>query len=254
MTTAGELLYSDLLNWQRDFSLTQQRFADIQGLKRGKVAIGLVQALTEGPLCGEIGSIAHGQQWLDIELAVESSQVVSRMVRDAVVDFGLILDPGTVSGIEVIAFAELAMGIVVPPRHRLSDLPSVSLSELHDQRHIIPGKGLVVHDRVQSLYQRAGQPPASVISCNDIRLIRSLVANGTGISVLSRLDVMEDLRLNRLCFIPIKHNPLRPVTLGLCTAPSRQLSRAAQYMIQRLSGIIEEMNSTAAPDGLQHRW
>lgn len=244
MTTAGELLYSDLLRWQRDFSLTQQRFDEIQGLKRGKVTVGLVQALTEGALCGEISAIAHEQEWLNLQLMVESSAVVTRMVRDSEVDFGLILDPGAVSGIEVIAFAELEMGVILPPQHPLSSRPVISLSELRDERHIIPGGGLVVHERVQSLYNRSGQSPESVISCNDIRLIRSLVARGAGISVLSRLDVMEDISLKRLCFLPLKNSEMRPITLGLCTAPSRQLSRAAQHVIQRLSGIIETMNSS----------
>ncbi len=247
MTTAGELLYSDLIRWQRDFSLTQQRFDEIQGLKRGKVTVGLVQALTEGTLCEEIAGIAHGQEWLNLELMVESSSVVTRMVRDSEVDFGLILDPGAVSGIEVIAFAELEMGVILPPQHPLSSRSHLSLSELRDERHIIPGTGLVVHERVQSLYNRSGQMPESVISCNDIRMIRSLVARGAGVSVLSRLDVMEDINQHRLCFIPLKNNEMRPITLGLCTTPSRQLSRAAQHVIQRLSGVIEAMNPIHQP-------
>lgn len=157
-------------------------------------------------------------------------------------DFGLILDPGTVSGVEVLAFAELEMGIVLPSRHRLNQRKSLTLSELRNERHILPGNGLVVHERVQSLYARTDQLPETAISCNDIRLIRTLIADGAGVCVLSRLDVMEDVRAGRLAFIPPRNGVLRPLTLGLCTMPSSQLSRAALYVIKRLSAVIEIMH------------
>ena len=48
MTTAGELLYDNLLRWQKEFHLTRQKFDELQGLKRGSVSLGMVQALAEG--------------------------------------------------------------------------------------------------------------------------------------------------------------------------------------------------------------
>ncbi len=51
MTTAGELLlYDNLLRWQKEFRLTRQKFDELQGLKRGTVSVGMVQALAEGAL------------------------------------------------------------------------------------------------------------------------------------------------------------------------------------------------------------
>jgi len=85
--------------------------------------------------------------------------------------------------------------------------------------------------------------------CNDIRLIRSLIAQGTGISVLSLLDVMTEVQENQLCFVPLRHSVMRPLTLALCTAPSRQLSRAAQMVIQRMTEVIEAMASVRPAGG-----
>lgn len=50
MTAAGELLYDNLLRWQKEFRLTRQKFDELQGLKRGTVSVGMVQALAEGAL------------------------------------------------------------------------------------------------------------------------------------------------------------------------------------------------------------
>lgn len=241
MTTAGELLYTDLLRWQRDFNVTKQRFDEIKGLRRGKVSIGLVQALTEGQLCDEISAIAQEHSWLDLQLNVESSAVVTQQVRDSEIDFGLILDPESVVGLEVFAFAEIEMGIVLPPQHRFKNNVALSLSDLNEEKHILPGKSLVVHERVRSIYAHARQLPETAISCNDIRLIKALIAGGAGVSVLCWLDVMEDVRAGRLHFIPLKNRPLRPLILGLCINSTRQLSRAAHHVMKRLSVVIEAL-------------
>jgi DNA-binding transcriptional LysR family regulator len=241
MTTAGELLYDDVMRWQREFRVTRQRFDDIQGLKRGNVSAGLVQALTRGSVADALADIARQHQWLRLELTVDNSHAISQLIRQAEIDFGLILDPAGQSGLEVLAFAELEMGIVLPPQHALSGRVSLSLSELSGERHIIPGESLVVHERVAALYRKQGLEPDNIIACNDIRLIRSLIAQGTGICVLSRLDVMSEVEEKQLNFVPLKNSVLRPLTLALCTAPSRQLSRAAQRVIQRITEVIDEM-------------
>ncbi|WP_416413387.1 LysR family transcriptional regulator [Pantoea sp. App145] len=241
MTTAGELLYDDVMRWQREFRVTRQRFDDIQGLKRGNVSAGLVQALTRGRVADALAEIARQHQWLRLELTVDNSHAISQLIRQAEIDFGLILDPAGQSGLEVLAFVELDMGVVLPPEHALSGRASLSLSELSGERHIIPGESLVVHERVAALYRKQGLEPDNIIACNDIRLIRSLIAQGTGICVLSRLDVMSEVEEKQLNFVPLKNSVLRPLTLALCTAPSRQLSRAAQRVIQRITEVIDEM-------------
>lgn len=37
LTLAGELLYADLLKWQKEYQLTRIRFDEIQGLSRGNI-------------------------------------------------------------------------------------------------------------------------------------------------------------------------------------------------------------------------
>lgn len=241
MTTAGELLYDDVMRWQREFRVTRQRFDDIQGLKRGNVSAGLVQSLTKGPVADAIADIACEHQWLRLELTVDNSHAISQLIRQSDIDFGLILDPAGQSGLDVLAFAELEMGIVMAPDHPLSQCDALSLSQLSQERHIIPGDSLVVHERVNALYRKQGMAPDNIIACNDIRLIRSLIVQGTGVCVLSLLDVMTEVQEQQLCFVPLKNSVMRPLTLALCTAPSRQLSRAAQRVIQRITQVIDEM-------------
>ena len=143
----------------------------------------------------------------------------------------------------VLAFVELEMGVVMRPDNPLADAAALSLGELSQQRHIVPGAPLIVHERVGLLYRHYDFSPANSISCNDIRLIKSLVLKGSGVTVLSLLDVLDEVKSGQLAFVPLRNKLLRPLTLALCTAPSRQLSRPAQMAIQKLTAVMEEMQT-----------
>ncbi|HCR0215917.1 TPA: LysR family hpxDE operon transcriptional regulator HpxR [Klebsiella aerogenes] len=245
MTTAGELLYDNLLRWQKEFRVTQQKFDELQGLKRGTVNVGMVQALAEGSFAAALAEIINQCEWLELMLQVADSQSISDRVRQSDVDFGLILDPEGQAGLNVLAFIEMEVGVVLPPAHPFAAAPAISLGELSDERHIIPGAPLMVHDRVAMLYRHYDFSPPNTVSCNDIRLIKSLVLKGGGVTVLSLLDVQDEVNNGSLAFVPLRNKLLRPLTLALCTAPSRQLSRPAQMAIQKLTLVMEEMRSAA---------
>lgn len=245
MTTAGELLYDNLLRWQKEFQFTQQKFDELQGMRRGTVSVGMVQALAEGRFASALAEIITDHPWLELNLQVGDSHSVSQKIRQADLDFGLILDPEGQIGLSVLAFVELAMGVVLHPAHPQARAESLSLGALSDERHIVAGAPLIVHERVAMLYRHSDFTPGNSISCNDIRLIKSLVLQGSGVTVLSLLDVLDEVKSGKLAFVPLRSPLLRPLTLALCTAPSRQLSRPAQMAIQKLTTVIEAMRSAA---------
>src|SRR5690606_41996236 len=47
LTLAGELLYADVIKWQKEFQQTRIRFDEIQGFTRGTIEFGLISALKD---------------------------------------------------------------------------------------------------------------------------------------------------------------------------------------------------------------
>ncbi len=117
MTTAGELLYDNLLRWQKEFRQTRQKFDELQGMKRGSVSVGMVQALAEGaspPRWRRSSPAGRGWSWICRWLTATPS---ARKCVRRTSDVGLILDPQGQAGLSVLAFAELEVGIVMRPDH-----------------------------------------------------------------------------------------------------------------------------------------
>ena len=153
MTTAGELLYDNLLRWQKEFRQTRQKFDELQGMKRGSVSVGMVQALAEGGFAAALAEIIASWPWLELDLQVADSHTVSQKVRQADLDVGLILDPQGQAGLSVLAFAELVVASVMRPAHPLAGATAPSLCELSLERHIAPRTSLIVHERGAPLYR-----------------------------------------------------------------------------------------------------
>ncbi|XBS70316.1 LysR family transcriptional regulator [Acerihabitans sp. KWT182] len=241
LTSAGELLCDDLARWRREYKRTRERFDELQGLKRGHVSLALIQALSEGVIARRLAEIALEFPWLTLDIGVNDSRDISRRVSDGEVDFAILLDPVEHHGLEVKTFIEIPVGVVMSPHHPLARQTTLSISQMSEYRHIMPAAPLTVHDRIQLLYKRHSITPEAGIVCNDIRMIKSFIRESSGIGVLSRLDVLVEIDRGELLFVPLQGRPVRPLTLALCVAPERQLSRAAQMMIQRLAMTLDGM-------------
>ncbi|NEL42803.1 MAG: LysR family transcriptional regulator, partial [Xanthomonas perforans] len=75
----------------------------------------------------------------------------------------------------------------------------------------------------------------------DVRTLRGLVRAGAGVGLMSWLDAAPDVADGRLAFVPFRRHLTKPMTLALCVAPQRQLSRSALLTIQALAAKIDAM-------------
>ena len=239
LTLAGELLYADLIKWQKEFQLTRNRFDEIQGLSRGTIDCGLITALSDGFVLDSIQYMYENYPWINFNFHIQDSEKVSNMIMDAEIDFGILLNPKGHNQLEVLAFVEIPIGFVLPKAHPLTKTEKIHLSDTLNDQHLIPSAPLIIQDYVQTLYKHYQLAPQHQLECNDIRMIMSLIQKNLGIGLLSYIDAYPYLERDELCFKPIREKGLYPLTLALCVAPKRQLSRVSQVTIKHLIEQIE---------------
>lgn len=241
LTTAGELLYYDILRWQKDFKQTQQRFDEIQGLRRGNVNFSLISALNDSFVINALGDIHQQYPWINFNIHMHDSKHIVKQLTDNEIDFGLILDPQQHAQMEVVAFIEVPIGLVCAVTHPLAQEKTLTLSKTLDVRHIIADAPLMINERAMAIYKRHQFNPAQSTQCNDIRMIVSMIKQQFGCAILSYLDVHTEVQQGQLKFITFTEKGIQPLTLALCIAPKRQVSKAAQMMMHRLIIKIEEL-------------
>ncbi|WP_130804968.1 LysR family transcriptional regulator [Acinetobacter ihumii] len=246
LTLAGELLYAEVLRWQKEFRQTCSRFDEIQGLKRGSVELGLISALSEGFVIDTLADLQQQYPWLNLNIHTYDSKIMIEKIMNNDIDFGFILDPIVHAKLDVLAFMEIPIGFVMSPEHVLAKHHKLSLAETHETRHIMPDQPLIIHERVMAIYKKQQINPVYQTLSNDIRLMISMLKQNMGIAILSYLDVYSAVENQELIFIPIHEKGIQPLTLALCAGSRRQLSRISQLFIQELMQRMEaiKLNKT----------
>jgi DNA-binding transcriptional LysR family regulator len=242
LTAAGELVLDDLRRWRKEYTRTVERMDELRGLKRGHVGIALIDALSEGIVARTITEVGEEYPRLTFDIRVLDNRDVAEQISASEVDLGLLLEPVENVNLSMRAIAEIPIGIAVPVGHPLTRVSRVSLGQVLDYRQIVPAPPLIVHDRAAALYARHRAENHKFIACNDVKMMRSLVRSGAGIGILSFIDVAADVEEGRLAFIPLHGRQAKALTLALCVAPRRQLSRAAQLVIERLAISLKALS------------
>ncbi len=241
LTAAGELLLVDVRGWEKAYARTLERFDELKGLRRGHVEIAMIDALSEGVVPEAVAALVQEYPGITFNLSTARNQRVMEMVTSADVDIGLLLDPVSSVDLEVRAFADIPLGIAMPVGHPLSTRTELQLSETLEHRLLLPAAPLIVGEHAKVLYQRQHIDVKRLTHCNDVRTLRGLVRAGAGVGLMSWLDAAPDVADGRLAFVPFRRHLTKPMTLALCVAPQRQLSRSALLTIQALAAKIDAM-------------
>lgn len=235
LTVAGEMLLSNIKQWGREYNKTLQQFDELKSLRRGHVSIGLINALTDGPFITSLSKFSNIFPDLTLELTIVDSELIPQLVQSLEVDFGLLLDPVTGTGMDIRPLAKFPIGVAMPLDHPLANEKELSFGQIVGYRHIVPDAPLTTHKDIGNLYIRHHAQDAIYIVSNSIRAMRSLIRHNVGIGLMGWLDAMPDVIAGKLAFVPLRDRYIKPITLALCVAPQRQLSKAALTAIDHLA-------------------
>lgn len=235
LTAAGELLLADVRRWRKEFTRTKERFDELRDMRRGHISIGMIDALTEGQLADVLTEIGVDYPGLSFDLRVVDNWQMVNLVDEMEVDFALMLDPVEHASLDIRPIAKVPIGVVMPVDHPLAQESRIHLSRVLDYPQIMPASPLLIHERIRALYAHNRVSDKQAIVCNSVRMVRSLIRNGAGVGILSWLDAAADVADGRLAFVPLQDRQVKPFVLALCIAPRRQLSRAAQMVIERIT-------------------
>lgn len=234
LTAAGELLIGATRQWQKDYGRVLAQMADLQGLKRGHVDFAVIDALADGFVPQAIAAISAEFPQITYGVQVRDNADIAAAIVAGEVDFGLLLEPMSHPDLAVRAHVDIALGIVTAPDHALAGRGGVRLNQTTGYTMIMPDQPLMIHERAAALVATTGFRTDKCLSSNNVRMMRSLIREDAGIGILSWLDVMTEVRQQQLAFIPLTDAMLRPMTLCLCVASRRRLSKAGEMTIQYL--------------------
>lgn len=236
LTAAGEILMSAGVRWQKGLADVRAQIEDLQGLRRGRVDIAVIDALADGYIPDVVRKVQSKFPGITIGIRVLDNIAVRDAITSGLVDFGIFLEPQTFKDLTVRSYVEVVLGFVTRPGHPLASAAGRRFSACTGDRLVVPAEPLALCQQVSVLEGVTGVNPNVAATSDNIQMIKSLVARDVGVGILTSLDVICEVAAGALVFTRITDPILRPMTLALCAASARQLSSAANLVL----GEIED--------------
>lgn len=187
-TTAGTAFLAAAARILGDVAALRDTMSEFAGLLRGRVVVGTLQVYGEMTMPRVVGAFHRVHPGVDIVLIHDMTGVMLAKMRASELDVALVnvADFTLHPDLDFVRVEDDELAIAVPPQHPLADRRTIAFEDLRNESFVSfrPGSGL--HATLLEAAQRAGFTPHIVCETGDTIALRSLVAEGLGVALLSR--------------------------------------------------------------------
>lgn len=193
MTEAGERLVQYA---EKILDLTDESMAEITGAKevKGSLTIRIPESIGIHRLAHVIGRYAARYPKVQLNFTTCAHDTLQKDLRKGITDLAFLLTESlTASDLdaETLGFETIVM--VAAPGHPLSKRKTLRTRDLDGETVLLSTVDCSYRRSFERLLDTAGAAPRNVHSFFSVETLKSCVANGTGITILPKVTVEEDL-------------------------------------------------------------
>lgn len=206
-----------------------ERANEVRGLEKGLICIGVFSSVATHWIPRIIKRFAADYPGIDYKLRVGDYTEIEEWVAEGSVDCGFVELPlRTSHRLETVMLEEDEFLAVLPLDHELASGEVFPVERFADLPLMVPASDS--DDEVKAFLERWGIKPNPRFTSWDDRAILSMVENGMGVSLLSRL-MLKDAP-NKIVCLPLSEPVHR--CLGVALRNTDRLSLAARKFLEYL--------------------
>lgn len=239
LTSAGELLLDSVRRLQREFDATLSQVDALKGLRRGKVQIGVLQYLGDRFIPSLVADLRSQYPGLSYTVHTGNSDDIARRITAGELDLGLCWIPPPAAPLRCVRSAPVPIGLVVRADHPWAGRRSVRFRECTTQPLILPTADMELRRILDDLQGSGISHIVPFVETNSIAAMRQLALDGTGVAVMTRNTVLQDLRDGLLVHIPLSDRGSKIMTFRLIVRAERNLQIAAALLLEQLEASFD---------------
>ena len=235
LTAEGEIFLRHARRILDDVKAAEMEMGELKGLTKGEVRLGIPPMISAYFFHDIIRDFKRQYPQLHLSVHGEGAGRIQKMIGQGELDMGVVAGGSFPETLEVRRFLREEIVACVPLEHRFAGRQSVTLAEFIAEALVFYKEGYYIREFFFDTLKGTGVAPNIVFETNLFSLVKSLVRNGTGVSMFLRMVVAADTDLAAVSFDP-------PLHLDLLIAWKKQiyLSRAnrafVDFLLQQASG------------------
>ncbi len=213
LTDAGQRVFEYADKIFKLYSEMEGAVKEMTGDISGVLMIGASTTIAEYMLPALLGDFKKQYPDVNLHLKVSNSDGIVQMVENNVIDLGVVESPVLNKNLVVEVCRMDQLVAVVSPQHPLSNLKSLSLTELLEHPYICREEGSGTREVINEYMIAQGVNPAQVnfsMELGSPESIKGAVEAGMGVSIVSRATVQKELKLGTLMALNLNPSLERP--------------------------------------------
>ena len=244
LTAEGEVFLPHAQRIVDDLKAAEMEMSELKGLTKGEVRLGIPPMISAYFFPDIIRDFKRNYPKLHLSVFGEGAWRIQKMIGQGELDMGVVAGGSFPDTLEVRRFLREEIVICVPPDHPFAARQSVPLEQFIKEPLVFYKEGYYIREYFLETLRESGETPNIVFETNLFSLVKSLVRNGTGISIFLRMVVTSDPDVVAVSFDP-------PLYLDLLIAWKKHtyLSRANRAFVEFLLQESERMGLKAGARG-----
>lgn len=238
LTSAGEAAVLLARRWRADENRLEEDLRTMRGEQFGSVRLGAMDSLANSILPDFVAEFAARYPRIRFAIDIMTPNDVANELDIGSVDLVLAFNLPSDKGRHVLWSASLPFGCVVGAGHPLWTMPSTTLSEAAKYPLAAQSRVLPVREYLDKRYAWLFEPAEPALVTNSLQFLKHVLIGGKFVGITSQLDVLHELEVGSLSFVPLMDKGLRPQTISVAVNARRTLPRAARLVGEALSEMI----------------
>ena len=244
ITPAGESLLQLSHRVFRDLQETVSTISDKRESLSGTMRLvgGMTVCLYVFPAL--LAEVRRVHPHLDMKVTVGSAERSIAMLRSGAGDLGMITLPVEATDLVSVPVLEEELLLITYPAHPLAKKKSITPADLDKQDFVLFETGSITRRLVESFFAREGVEAEIIMETENVEIIKAMVRNGLGISIIPSQAAASDIRTGQLFCSRIAGHSLVRQTGWLYPKMSR-LPRTVSEVIRIFETLRPKLESAA---------
>ncbi len=238
LTPGGQRIFNEAKRILDDAAALNDLAGDISDKPRGPISIGVLT--TVAPLISAAIRRSFETKYPDASVTLHEGHQVDlfNMLGRAEIDVAITYEMEIPKDVHFNKIISLPPYVMLPAGHALSRKPSVSLSDLEDEAMILLDLP-ISREYFLSVFQSNGVRPNIMERTSDLSVVRSLVANGYGYSLVNMRTKSEFAPDGEKLEFRSLQDDIHPLVLGLVTKQVDHRSRIVEAFFEHVQSHVK---------------
>ena len=244
LTQAGHIVLRHAKDTLHDFSLLQSDLGKLKGKKTGTITLAALDSLFVRFLPEQILAFHRANPAVNFRVQSGVQNRIASLVAEGETDIGITFNLPHPEDTRFVADIPMPLMAMVSARHPLARKSSVTLSECAQYNLMLqvdtePLRSLIEVEL--SSLERSGR---TLVPSNNLLLLRPMIEAGVGVAFYTPLGMAEEIRKGSIVGVPLTSHRLGGLRLGLLIPRHRQLTDAAEAMVEQLGAALARLSES----------